>query len=110
MRSARLIPAIGMLLLCASCASRPVLSVAPNACSGLIPERWRGGVESAPFPASAELQADPATAWRLFGVRQTGSLDEANARTADSIAIVEACERRDKEAADQLARPWWRFW
>lgn len=79
---------------------------APSApCSDLVPERWRAGVESAAFPAPAELAADPAQAWRLFGVRQTGQLDKANLTTADVLAIVEACEARDAAAAAAITRP-----
>jgi hypothetical protein len=87
-----------------------VLNVAQSACSSLVPERWADGVESASFPASAELSADAATAWRLFGIRQTGALDEANLRTRDALTIVANCEKRDREAVEKLTRPWWRFW
>jgi hypothetical protein len=45
-----------------------------------------------------------------FGDRQTGALDKANGRTADSITIVERCEARDAETVRKLTRPWWRFW
>jgi hypothetical protein len=36
----------------------------------------------------------------------------ANGRTADTIAIVEACDRRAAKVAEALkpARQWWRFW
>jgi hypothetical protein len=42
---------------------------------------------------------------------QTGQLDQANGRTADVIAIAEACDRRSAEvlAALQPKRPWWRL-
>lgn len=108
MKAALLIVFIGVSM--GACASRPVTINRLSACSALVPSRWADGVQSAAFPAAAELSADPATAWRLFGVRQTGALDESNARTADTLAIVKACEARDKEAAERLTKPWWKFW
>jgi hypothetical protein len=88
--------------------------VGPTAgCSTLVPEAWKDGVDSADFPSPGELAGDleaKATAWRTFGVRQTGQLDKANGRTADAIGIVEACERRDANAVRQVMRPWWKVW
>jgi hypothetical protein len=41
---------------------------------------------------------------------QTGRLEQSNARTADVIAIAEACDKRAAEVAAALKpkRPWWR--
>lgn len=76
-------------------------------CSDLVPAGWLEGVESADFPGQGELATDPAQAWRLFGVRQTGQLDKANERTADSIGIVRKCEARDRQAAEAIEGRTW---
>ncbi len=49
--------------------------------------------------------------WVAFGDAQTGQLDKANGRTADTLEIVEKCERRDQDVVKALtAKPWWRLW
>lgn len=42
---------------------------------------------------------------------QTAALDLANGRTADVIAIAEACDKRAAEVAEKLEpkRKWWPF-
>lgn len=67
-------------------------------------------VPSTAAPAAAELAADVALAWRLFGIRQTGQLDVANTRAPDAVDIIRKCEARDRQAAEMFTRPWWRFW
>ncbi|QNA85131.1 hypothetical protein G4G27_14855 [Sphingomonas sp. So64.6b] len=71
----------------------------PNACSSLIPDNWRVPVAGAPLP-----QGKSVGDWVAFGDAQTGQLDKANGRTADTIAIVSRCEARDA-AAVKKARP-----
>lgn len=71
----------------------------PSACSTLLPDSWREPVPGAPLP-----QGDTVGDWIAFADAQTGQLDKANGRTADSIAIVERCEARDR-AAVKRARP-----
>lgn len=99
-----------MASLCASCAGRPVLAVNPTACSELIPKSWDDGVPSADLPATTDLAKDPATGWRVFGVAQTGQLDKANDRFTDARSITRMCEARDRAAAAQIMRPWWKLW
>ncbi|QLQ12161.1 MAG: hypothetical protein HZY74_01140 [Brevundimonas sp.] len=41
---------------------------------------------------------DAALDWQLFGIAQTGKLDEANDRAGAAIETVEACETRDAAA------------
>jgi DNA-binding GntR family transcriptional regulator len=44
----------------------------------------------------------------VFGDAQTGQLEKANADKRASLQIVEACEKRDREAAKQITKkPWW---
>lgn len=55
---------------------------------------------------------DNATAgdlWVAFD-GQTGRLDTANAYKRAILETVEACEKRDREAAERITRPWWKFW
>jgi hypothetical protein len=56
-------------------------------------------VPGAPLP-TGDVVGD----WVTFGLQQTGQLDKANGRTADALAIVEGCERRDAQAVKR-ARP-----
>jgi hypothetical protein len=42
--------------------------------------------------------------WIAFSDAQTGKLDVANGRTADSLAIIERCEARDRLAVKR-SRP-----
>jgi hypothetical protein len=46
--------------------------------------------------------------WEKFGDAQTAQLDKANGRVADTLAIVEGCEKRDAATAARLAAPWWK--
>jgi hypothetical protein len=39
--------------------------------------------------------------WIVFADQQTGRLDVANGRTQDSLAIIERCEARDREAVER---------
>jgi hypothetical protein len=43
---------------------------------------------------------------------QTARLDQANGRTADVIAMADACQTHQAKVIATLAapRPWWRFW
>lgn len=76
-----------------ACVSAGPILATPSSCSSLIPDSWRLGVEGADLP-NGETVAD----WIAFGDAQTGKLDAANGRTADTIGIVERCEARDQEA------------
>jgi hypothetical protein len=57
-------------------------------------------VPGAPLPSDISNVGD----WIAFGDAQTGQLDKANGRTADSIGIIARCEERDR-AALKRARP-----
>jgi hypothetical protein len=70
----------------------PIIATA-GACSTLIPDSWRLGVEGAELPAG-ETVGD----WIAFADAQTGRLDVANGRTNDTIGIIERCEARDQLA------------
>lgn len=68
--------------------------MAPRAaCSSLIPDEWRKGVPGADLPPG-----DVLSDWQIFADAQTGQLDKANGRTADTIAVIERCEDRDRAA------------
>ena len=95
MPMARMMPSI---LLCAmlalpGCAGGPVLVTTQSACASLLPAEWRAGVAAAPLP-----DGDTVGDWVAFADAQTGRLDVANARTMDSIGIIERCEARDAQA------------
>ena len=109
--SPRRAPALALMLCCiaalisgcAATGSTPTILAALN-CSVLIPPSWRQGIKGValPGPTVGEIAA------ALDG--QTARLDLANARTADVIAITEACDARANEvrAALEPRRPWWR--
>lgn len=69
------------------------------ACSALLPQEWKAGVEGAELPTG-----DTVGDWIAFGDAQTGKLDMANGRTRDAIGIVERCEARDAEAVKKARR------
>jgi hypothetical protein len=85
--------------------ARPLL-VQQSACSSLIPPSLRADVESVDPPA---LNATVGDVWSAFD-GQTGRLDTSNTYRTAAIGIVEACEVRDRQAAEQITRPWWQFW
>jgi hypothetical protein len=93
----RLIPFLALLL--GGCVSAGPIIATPSACSSLIPDAWAEGVEGAPLPDGDEVGD-----WIVFGDQQTGRLDVANGRQADTLAIIERCEERDREAV-QRSRP-----
>ena len=68
----------------------------PSACSSLLPDSWRTPIEGVPLP-DGSVVGD----WIAAFDGQTGQLDKANGRIADTIAIVERCEARDKEAVQR---------
>lgn len=88
----------GSLALAACVSAGPIVAT-PNSCSSLIPDSWREGVEGAPLP-DGETVGD----WIAFSDSQTGKLDVANGRTADTLAIIQRCEEREREAV-QRSRP-----
>jgi hypothetical protein len=95
----RLLPPLCAMLALPACVSAGPILATPGACSTLIPDSWRAGVEGAPLP-DGETVGD----WIAFADAQTGRLDVANGRTADSLAIIERCEERDRRAV-QRSRP-----
>lgn len=70
----------------------PIIAETGN-CSGYIPAAWRQPVPGAPLPTGGQV-AD----WIVFGDQQTGQLDKANGRQADTLHIIETCEQRAAEA------------
>ncbi len=88
----RLIPLFAMLALPA-CVAAPPIATTPSACSGLIPNGWAAGVAGAPLP-----DGNTVGDWIAFGDAQTGRLDVANGRQADTLAIIARCEERDRRA------------
>ena len=86
---------------------RTPIMLAALKCGPLIPQSYRK-----PVPP-ADLPPPDATAGDLFGALdgQTAALDQANGRTADVIAITEACDKRQAEVMEAVApkRGWWPF-
>jgi hypothetical protein len=95
----RLLPLLCATLALPACVGGGLIATTPSACSALIPDNWRLGVEGAELPAG-----DTVGDWIAFADAQTGKLDVANGRTADSLAIIERCEARDAKAV-QRSRP-----
>lgn len=94
---------IAFAVLLTACTAPAVLST-PNSCVTLIPETWRAGVPGVPLPSN-----DTIGEWIAFGDGQTGKLDVANGRTADTIGIIERCEARDSAAVKRATRRWWKL-
>lgn len=91
-RTRLLLPLLATLALPA-CVNAPSIATTPSACSGLIPDAWASGVAGAPLPGG-----DTVGDWIAFGDAQTGRLDVANGRQADTLAIIARCEERDRKA------------
>lgn len=85
----RMIP---LVLLVSGCSKAPIISTPPAACASLLPKSWKQPVENAAIPDTGKTDLDAAKAWAQAYVAESGKLDIANARTADAIAIFEACE------------------
>lgn len=100
----RLTPLAVMLSLVSGCATSIQVPAPAEGCSSLIPARWRQPVPSAVLGESGDAALD----WQLFGIAQTGKLDEANDRAGAAIETVEACETRDAAARRRVERAWWR--
>ena len=92
------IPAFAMLGL-EACAPAPAIMATPSACASLIPERWKTPVPGADLP-----EGNTVGDWVAFGDAQTGRLEMANGRTADTIDLVTRCEARDADAVKK-SRP-----
>ena len=89
----RLLLLLPVMLACGACVSAGPILATPGACSSLIPDSWRAGVEGADLP-----DGDTVGDWIAFADAQTGRLDVANGRTNDAIGIIERCEARDAES------------
>ena len=87
------------MLVLTGCVSAPPIVTPSSACSALIPDAWREGVEGAPLPPTMTVGD-----WIVFGDAQTGQLEKANGRTQDTIEIISRCEERDRKAV-QRSRP-----
>ena len=94
----RLIPLLP-LLAATACAGGPPIVTSQSACSELLPEEWKAGVEGADLP-----QDDTVGSWIAFGDAQTGQLDKANDRYKAAVGIVGRCEERDRKAVE-AAKP-----
>lgn len=82
-----------------SCVSAGPILAETGDCSGYIPQAWREPVPGAPLPDGNTIGD-----YIAFADAQTGQLDKANGRMADSLHIIGECERRAK-AAVQRSRP-----
>jgi len=89
----RLLPMACAMPVLPGCAAAPPIVATPAACSTLIPDSWRQGVPGAALPVGGVVGD-----WIAFADAQTGQLDKANGRTADTLAIIERCEARDRAA------------
>ena len=95
MRAIAILP----VFLLAGCFGGSTILAEPGNCSSYIPEAWRLPVAPAPLP-EGETIAD----WIVFADQQTGRLDVANGRMADSLHIIGECERRSAEAVKRSRR------
>ena len=95
----RLLPLLFAMPGLTACAGGVPIASTPSACSGLIPDGWASGVAGAPLP-----DGNTVGDWVAFGDAQTGRLDVANGRQADTLAIIQRCEERDRQAVKR-SRP-----
>jgi hypothetical protein len=81
-----------------ACASTPPIVTVQSACSSLVPGELRADVPG------VEPYSETPTVGDLivFGDGQTAALDTANRNKRAQLAVIELCERRDKETAKAL--------
>lgn len=82
--------------------------IPPASCADLIPAGHKLAIPAAnvpvpsvvPYgaPLTPEVEALIVAPWAAAYVITSGALEKANGRTADTIQIVESCERRVNEA------------
>lgn len=80
-----------LAVLLAAC--QHIVTTPPAACSRLIPDDWQIPVPPVPLPGFNDV-GEALTAF----VGQTGQLDKANGRVADTIHIFTTCEAMQNEA------------
>ena len=85
--------AVLLILALGGCVGGPVIQSTPSSCVDLLPTSWAAGVSGAPIP-----EGNTVGDWIAFGDAQTGRLDVANGRQADTLAIIARCEERDRKA------------
>ena len=96
-----------MLLAAAGCVQSPPLYVDKAPCSALIPQAWKAPVPHAAKPDAPAGDADALLkGWIAFALAEAGQLEKANGRAADTVAIIEACETRDKAAVKKSRAKW----
>jgi hypothetical protein len=76
-----------------------VIRTSAGPCSALIPPSWAKGVPATSLPAG-ETVGD----WQIAFLEQTGQLEKANDRTADTIHIVKTCESFQDQATRKGSR------
>lgn len=86
-------------LLLAGCISGGPIVAATSSCASLVPDAWAVGVEGAALPEGNQVGD-----WIAFADQQTGRLDVANGRLADTLGIIGRCEARDASAVKR-SRP-----
>lgn len=86
--------------------STPILNVvAAFPCADLVPAAYRRPVQGAQPLAVGATLGDAGAAI----IEERAGRVIANGRTADVIAIVEACDRRAEKVATALQpKPWWK--
>lgn len=72
-------------------------------CETMIPQSWKAGVPSADLPVTEALPDghDNAKPWQEGYIAQTGQLEKANYRTADTDYIYTNCLTNAREAQAQ---------
>lgn len=90
-----------LAIACASCSTVPIAT----GCSELA----RPILTRETPHAEIGDTGDAATDWQLYGVAETGRLNQANDDKRTGFAIINACEVRDATVRQRLDRPWWRM-
>lgn len=95
-----------MLSLAASCASSNVLTAPAEGCSRLAEPVLGRVVGHATLGDSGDAAKD----WQLYGLDETGRLNQSERDKADGLSIIQRCEARDLAAARRINAPAWQFW
>lgn len=102
----KLILCAATLSLVSSCASSNTLTGPAEGCSKLA-EPVLGRVVG---HATLGNSGDAAKDWQLYGLDETGRLNQSERDKRDGLAIIQMCEARDAATARRINAPWFAFW
>jgi hypothetical protein len=91
---------VSLALICAGCNTVPIATGCSELARPIL-------TRDTPHASLGET-GDPEMDWQLYGLAETGALNQANDDKRTGFQIINACEARDAEVKARLERPWYR--